>query len=126
MVYGHGRLVIKRSRVLGLCSIFSRILVGKSINCVWVWLFARASYSKPVGFVLLEKDNQLLLLILKSPSRRSSLGMRLSWRILSDLILNKSESLGQLGDRYMTKINFLWCGRDTLNTELKMICWILY
>ena len=31
--------------------------------------------------------------------------------------IEKSELFGQLRDQYMTKMNFLWCGRDILITE---------
>ena len=118
MVYEYGGLVRRRSSVWELWSVLSGILVGKSINCVRLWVVAKAPHSNPAGFVLPEKDNQQLLWILKYQRKSSlSLGWRLSWRILSEMILKISELFGQLRDQYMTKMNFLWYGRDILKTE---------
>ena len=87
-------------------------------QCVRLWVVAKAPHSNPAGFVLPEKDNQLLLWILKYPRKSSlSLGQRLNWRIWSEMMLKKSELFGQLRDQYMTKMNFLWCGRDILKRD---------
>ena len=94
--------------------------VWKSINCARLCEVARALHSNPGGFVWPEKKHTAVIMNIQVSKEKyfiTSLGRKLSWRILSDMALKKSESFGQLGDQYMTKMNFLWRGRDILKTE---------